>query len=413
MALMMTSTRYPWVVLGLVFVAQFSGALSTFVVAALAPLLQEEFGLSKAGIGIFSSAIFMGWTVVLLAAGSVTDRLGVRKVMAVGQIATGLLLLAMAAVTTYFQALAVMFIAGLAGGTLGPGVTKAIREWFPRRIRATAMGIKQAAVPVGGVVAASLLPAFALVAGWRLAVAAVGLAILASGVATGVLYRDARAEQDVAEGEVGIRAAVGKVVRNRGLWSVTLVTVLLVTGQMGVVTYLALYFNEIMLVPLVPDGHTRVVVAGGFLAVCQAGGAFGRVFWGVVSDRVFRGGRMSVLATVGVLTALASLVVARLEPGVPMQLMVVLVFLYGTTAIGWNAVSHVAMSEAVGRKYAGTGVGLGLTVNQLGNIGGPPLFGLVVDLSGSYQAAWLAVSFVTAVGSLLALLNARREKRFA
>lgn len=290
-----------------------------------------------------------------------------------------------------------------------PGTTKIIMDWFPPRARATGMGLKQAGVPLAGILTASTLPVIALAIGWRSAIAAVGFVIIAGGIVVGIVARDAAPAPRSTARRGSMLSGLGQVVRNRALWAISGVSVLYVTTQLALISYLALYLKEVLLVPVVPDEATRIVVAGGYLALCQAGGVFGRVFWGVVSDRAFKGRRMAVLAVIGVITAIVSVIVARLEPGVPLELLSALLFVYGAVAIGWNGLYHAAMAEAAGRRFSATGTGMGMTLNQFGVIGGPPLFGFVVDISGSYQTAWMMLAVFCIAGVLLSVYNARGE----
>ena len=147
--------------------------------------------------------------------------------------------------------------------------------------------------------------------------------------------------------------------------------------------------------------------------MCQLGGAIGRVFWGAVSDRLFGGKRMGVLAFTGSITVACSLAMSAMGPGFPLWALPPLVFAYGASAVGWNGLYHVAMAEIAGQKYAATGVGMSMTLNQFGTFFGPPIFGLVLDSTGSYQAAWLLMSTFATVGLFMAVLNARGERRRA
>ena len=65
----------------------------------------------------------------------------------------------------------VMACAGMGYGMLNPTTAKAAIAWFPRRQRATAVGLKQVGLPLGGAVGASIMPPLALWLGWRPAVA--------------------------------------------------------------------------------------------------------------------------------------------------------------------------------------------------------------------------------------------------
>lgn len=331
--------------------------------------------------------------------------------MSLGLVATGSLLLSMSLTTSFIQAIAVMFAAGIARGAVFPSSTKAVLEWFPLRTRATAMGVKQMGLPLSGVAAASILPVLGLALGWRTAIAVPGLLIVFVGVATAILYRDSTDSSRMASGGVGFREALVELLRNRSLLVLCCVGFAFLIVQLPILAYLGLYFNDVVLVSSVPDGAARLVVAGGYLAVLQMGGALGRVSWGMVSDRLFGGRRMVVLAIIGGLSALVLLVVQGLGQEDPLWWLTTVVFLCGMMAVGWNGVYNALLTETVGRKYAATGVGLSMTVTEVGTIAGPPLFGFVADVSGSYRTAWLFLVVIAVAGALVAAAAARGERR--
>ena len=186
---------------------------------------------------------------------------------------------------------------------------------------------------------------------------------------------------------------------------------LLAGGQMALISYLALYCQDQLLASVVPDPSARAVAAGGYLAVCQLGGAFSRVFCGLLSDRVFAGRRTVVLAMGAVMSALMSLVVAGLGPDTPAAMLTLVVFASGAAAMGWSGLYLALAAEMAGPAYAATSVGVNLTLMQCGTVSGAPLFGFVVDLSGSYQTAWLALGGLYVVASFMAALAMRGEKR--
>ncbi len=367
--------------------------------------------MTKAEVGLLSSATSIGAWCLVLVSGLLVDRFGIRRIMSLGLVATGTLLLSMALTNSYIQAIAVMFVAGVTRGTVFPSSTKAVLEWFPPRSRATAMGIKQMGLPISGVAAASTLPALGLLLGWRGAIAIPGLMIAAVGIVAGILYRDAADRPRGPSGGVGVRTAVVELLRNRSLLVLCVVGFAFLMVQLPLLAYLGLYFNEVVLTSTIPDEETRLVAAGGYLAVLQVGGALGRVSWGMVSDRLFRGRRMVVLAIVGALSVLMLLVVRSLGPGNPLWWLTAVVFLSGTMAVGWNGVYNALLTETVGHKYAATGVGLSMTLTEVGTISGPPLFGFVVDVTGSFQAAWLLLSGIAAAGTLVAAAADRGERR--
>jgi cyanate permease len=64
-----------------------------------------------------------------------------------------------------------------------------------------------------------------------------------------------------------------------------------------------------------------------------------------------------------------------------------------------------------GRELSGIAAGFGLTMTSLGIIVGPPIFGLIVDSTGSYRLAWLFTAACIAVGTaIIALINEEKKK---
>jgi MFS transporter, ACS family, hexuronate transporter len=405
-----SATRYRWFALVLAILAQLSASLALQAVAPLVPLLQADLGLSKTEVGLLASATSIGSWAVVLMAGLLTDRYGIRKVMSTALMATGALLMSLALVGSLFQALVVMFVAGLARGPVFPSSTKIVLEWFPPRSRGTAMGIKQMGMPLAGILAASTLPAVGLAFGWRSAFVLAGLFVLGGGILAALFYRNAPSDSQTSMTVPQMLAAVRELVGNRDLLVLAAAGFCFLTVQLAMLTYLAVYFAEVVLAAQIPDIAARIVAAGMLLAVGQVGGASGRVFWGVVSDRLFGGRRAVVLALVGTFAAGMALVFASLGSQLPMSVLALIAFLYGATAVGWNGVYSARAAEAVGRKHAGTGLGLIMTLTEGGTVLGPPMFGLMVDSTGAFGPAWLVLGCISAAGALFAMGSARRER---
>lgn len=401
---------YQWIVLALTFVAQTSNAITALAVAPLATIFQPELGLTKAEVGFFSSAAFAGSLSVLLVTGSLTDRFGVRKMMTVGQLVSGGFVLAMSAVVSFPQAVLVMLSAGLGRGATAPGITKAVIDWFPTVGRATAVGINQSAIPVAGILTAALLPSLALAFGWRNAAAAVGIVALTGAVATGLLYRD-RKGSSPQPARVSVKSNLREALRNRNLWIVAAMGPLFAGVQFSLSTYLALYYNEIALVPAIPDERARIVAAGGYLAIAHIGSASARVLWGMMSDRFFPGRRMAGLAAAGSLAALGSLAMIGAGSGAPLWMLAVLAFVAGVTLMGNQGLYMLIAGETAGARYAGSGVGMCMTGTQIGFVAGPTLFGVILDSTGSYMPAWVFLAMLAGVGTAVAAVMSWRAER--
>jgi MFS family permease len=70
----------------------------------------------------------------------------------------------------------------------------------------------------------------------------------------------------------------------------------------------------------------------------------------------------------------------------------------------------VLVSEFAGRENAGLAVGYSNMIGLIGNIIGPPLFGLIIDVTGSYSWGWWFLT-ICALSSVLCFIFVREEVR--
>ena len=120
------------VILSLALLAEFIAPLVVFSVGALAPLLRDSLHLSREQIGSLTACFFAGVALAGIPMGWVADRYGVRSFLIAVQAVNGLGLIAISGLHTYAELLPLMFLAGLARGSVMILTTKALYEWFPR-----------------------------------------------------------------------------------------------------------------------------------------------------------------------------------------------------------------------------------------------------------------------------------------
>ena len=124
----------------------------------------------------------------------------------------------------------------------------------------------------------------------------------------------------------------------------------------------------------------------------------GRVGWGVASDRYFGGRRKIVLIIIGLLSVLmiGGLSLMTKQSSIPLLLAVV--FLSGLCIVGYQGVSYALIGELAGTSRTGVAMGLMITINAAAATVGTPLFGYIVDRSGSYVLAWQCLAGAIALG---------------
>jgi ACS family hexuronate transporter-like MFS transporter len=393
-----------WKILALISISHIVGATAQYGINTLAPFYKDELGLSRAQVGLFFSAFYLAMSGSSLGAGWMADRLGVRKTTLQGHLFLGICTVAAALDPSFAWAFASFFLAGLGYSFLNPASTKGVMAWFQRGERATAMGAKQTGVPTGGVVTAMLAPQLVLFLGWRGALAALGVINFLFGFLFSILWRDPpegmapAASEDVVPQESEAPLDIWRFL------PISCGTAVYLIGQMSLITYIPLYLKDAM-------GFSPYW-ASQALALTQAGAMVGRVGWGVASDRLFGGRRKIVLILIGVLSAVFITGLSFMTRGSSFYLLLPILFLSGVCLVGYQGVSYALIGELAGKARTGSALGMMITINAASATVGTPVFGYIVDRTGSYTLAWQALAAVLALG-IIGLATLLEEPRRA
>jgi sugar phosphate permease len=389
-----TSRRLVWTVLAAAVVAQTTVSVAEMGVPTLAPFLKTHFGLSAAGVGLLISALNTGRIFGAFPAGQMVDHIGERHVMLVG--GTGLsVMLAAASLGSTVGVVALLFaVAGVFGGSAAPAGTRLIYVLFAAARRGTVMGIRQSAVPLGGLIAALALPVIAREHGLRAALLCAAALPLCGAIwawfGVGALDVAPRGVRPAGQRRRDLRA----VAKDRNTRFAIAWAVIFIGGQYAIVTYLILSLTN--------NVGLSLGGAAALLAVAQFGGMAGRVWWGMFSDGPLEGRRKPALQwiTAGGICSAGAL--AAMPRGAPLPLLVPVAAVAGISLIGWQGIWASLVSELAPQHAIGTAVGYGLTFTNVAIVVWPPVLGLVADAAGSFRAAWMVLTVALTL-SLLAL----------
>jgi len=345
---------------------------------------------------LFFSAFYLAMTGASFATGWLADRFGVRKTTWQGHCLLGICTVAAALSPSFSTACISFFLAGFGYSFLNPASTIGVMAWFRRDERATAMGIKQTGVPAGGVVAAALAPSLVLVIGWRGALAALGIVNFLFGFIFASLWRDPSDDkQDPSTAET-----VFTEKNPLDIWRLLplgCATGIYLIGQMVLLTYVPLYLRDVM--DFSPHSASQA------LALTQAGAMVGRTGWGFMSDRIFGGRRKIVLIWIGVMSVALIAALSVLERGSSDYLLLAILFFAGVSIVGYQGVSYALIGEISGKARTGAGLGMMITINSGAATLGTPVFGHIVDRTGSYAMGWQILAALLTAGIIaLALL---------
>lgn len=385
------SARYRWVVLALGILAQaaFAALLTGF--PSLGPALRDEYSLSLSAYGAVLGAVTAGATFTLVPWGLLSDRIGERASISIG-LAAAAGALALSAAGGAAVLVAGLFLAGVFGAVANVASGRVVMGWFSFEERGTAFGLRQAAVPLGGAVAAFTLPALVARTDARAGLVALAVGCFAAAVACAGWLREPRRE----------RASSGMgPLRDRRVYRLAVGSGALVVTQAAVIGFTALFLHEAR--------GVSEVAAGVVLAVTQVIGVVLRIVAGRWSDRLSL--RVVPLRWTAAAIGVAWLVTPILV-GLPLVVVVPVLVGAGALSFGWNGLSFTAAAEFAEAGRSGTAI----AVQQTALFGAaaltPPLFGWLVAAT-SWRVAFWALALGPAASWVILRPLARGERERA
>jgi MFS transporter, ACS family, hexuronate transporter len=384
---LLANERYRWYALGLTTWGQAATNILGSAFGPLAPFLQDDLQISRASVGLISTAVFLTAAPSALFGGRASDRVGERRVLIISGVLGSFAALAVTASIGFWTLVLSCLALGLGNGIQNPAGSAAIMRWFPQHQRGFAMGIRQTGVPIGGMLAAGVAPILALHYGWRSAYLAGGILSLIGALLIVVAYFDP--PRKPIAGAVAMRS-LKDLARDKRLLLLAVIFNCQVFTQMAATTYFVLFLHETF--------AASVVTAGVLFVVVNVAAMVARIGWGLVSDRRFQGKRRPVLMMIIALTVCSTLGAALLPSGTPLWLVGVLSIFFGISAFAWTGILGTLVIEIAGPESAGSAISLVQVLATPATLLAPPLFGLLADVSGSYQASWLVLTLIGTVG---------------
>jgi sugar phosphate permease len=376
------AARYRWAVLAAGTAAQAAFASLFLGVPVLAPALRDEYALGLGEVGVVLTSIWIGATLALLPWGLLADRVGERLVLAGGLAACGVATAGAALAPSVAPLVVILAVAGAAGVAVNSASGRAVMQWFGREERGLAFGVRQTAIPLGGVVAALGLPAVEGAAGLDAAFVFLGGLSLGGALLGAAVLREPR------------RAApeptvTGSVLRDSRLWLLSLAGGLYVFAQAVLLSFLVLFLHD--------ERGLSTARAAGALAVVQALAIALRIGVGRWSDLL--GARIVLLRWIGIATVGALAVSAALARA-PVELLVPALVAAGALSMAWNGLAFTAAAELAGAARSAAAIGFQQTALSVFVMVAPVAFAALVEAT-SWRAAFALLALSPLAGWLV------------
>ena len=405
-----SSPKIKWATLLIISTAYIAVMANIQGFKALFPLVQDDFGISRAQAGLYTSFYFLSATLVAIFSGYVVDLLGAKKGLIIGVVTVGLLMILHSLAPFFSVILIFAFFTGVGFSLITPSVNKGVLEHVQPGKRAFSMGITHGGGGFGGFFGAAVLPYLGVTLGWRAVLLYTGIFAIFIALFLFKFYHDnpcsQQKEENVQEKSFSIKGDLFFLLKKRYLISVCLMGTVFGMTISSITTHYTLYLNQ--------DVGFAPETAGLSLAIFMIGGIVGQPSWGLVNDNILGSNRRKGLLILGILVSFSTiffgLFVGRMISA--FYLVTFLSFILGFFTFGIPGVFFTAIGEMVSSSYTGIATGLALIFTRLGVVVTPPLFGYLADIRGSYSFSWILLGIITLIISLTFFyLSAKYGKR--
>jgi MFS family permease len=348
-----------------------------FLFGAVAVQVREEFSVSAGRYGWGTAAYFLAASASSVLTGRVVQRVGPRRQLVACLIATIVLQLMIAGLSTSFTVIVALLAAcGVVNAANQTAVNLVLaRARLPRL--GLALAIKQSGMPSASMVSGIAVPLLAVTFGWRWSLA-LGVSLAVIGLVLVVRFVDGT-------GSGELRSARPRS-SMRALLSALVVGSFLAFAAGGLTSWT---------VSSGVDAGLSESVAGWMLSLGAGCGIAMRLLIGLRLDRM----SARPYAAVAAVTSIGAVAMVGLSYRSAPSHMVATVLAFGAGWV-WPVFSNFGIMRANG-DASGTASGITQMGIYLGVFAAPIVTGAVIDAHG-YGPMWLLVAAVALVGSLLA-----------
>lgn len=376
-----------------------------FMVGAVLPAVKIEFALSDAQVGLLGGAFYLGLCLLAVPAGLVVDRTS-RKYMISGMVAVwSLATLAMGSAQGFGAMVMSRIGVGLGEAGYNPAAYALISAWYPKRLRATMIGLFTTGAPLGAALGIGLAGYITHHFGWRhvFGVMAVPGLVLAVLFLFAPDYRTRRVQ--AGQSEI-VHASIGETMR---FIFGTRALLLLFLTQLVIFIYVG-GVNVWGTVFMMRAFGLDVARASGYVVVVVLFGALGAFFGGVMSDALKRRGELgriqSILISLAMLAVFGALyyLTPRLHGGLAFGVAMACGAQFSQATI-WASLVAAAL-DLVPPHFRATTMSCEPLFQGISAFIAPPLVGWISDHS-NLTLALQAALLVSIVGCALLMWAAR------
>ncbi len=368
-------SRASWIRLALSLMISLIGNVGMWAIIVIMPAMQAEFGVDRANASIPYTLTMLGFALGNFVIGRAVDRYGVARALAASAVLMAFGFAAAAVAPNIATLSALQFLIGFGTATsFGPLIAD-VSQWFLRR-RGIAVAIIASGNYLSGAIWPLILADILAGPGWRTAYLIIAAAALCLMLPLTWVLRKPLPDGALQASD----SAAATRAQSAGLGPRALTWLL---AAAGIGCCVAMSMPQVHIVAYCTDLGYGPAVGAEMLSLMLLGGVASRLVSGVLADRL--GGVVTLLigSTLQMLALMLYLPTTGLTP------LYVVSLIFGLSQGGIVPAYAIIVREYLPAREAGARVGFVIMATILGMALGGWLSGLIYDITGSYQWAFV------------------------
>jgi MFS family permease len=373
---------YPWTALTVLTALNLLNYVDRTVLFGVQTLVQDEFQVTKAQIGLLTTAFILCYMVVAPFTGPLADRYSRRRIISIGAIFWSGLTLLTAVTHTFNELLLRHTLVGVGEAVFSTIAPTFVADLFPENQRGRILGIFYLAIPVGSAAGYLLGGHLAPTHGWRFPfyIAATPGFVLA--IAMWFMPEPERGRSDAPN--IVRRDTIAGLVKNPAFWTATLGMAMMTFSLGGLQVWMPTFLSQ-------ERGYSLKDADYLFGLIIVIDGIFASLIGGWLGDRLLprMKGAYYFVSAIGLALGVPAMIAALFFRGpimVPAICVAAFFLLLNTSPL------NAAIINSVGAHVRATAIAVNIfIIHILGDVPSPPLMGAIADRSSLQNSFILPV----------------------
>jgi MFS family permease len=348
------------------------------LVPIVIPKIKEAYGLTTTTAVLLISIFSLSYALAQTPSGIISKTLGRKKMIILGFVITSISFLLMGFVDSIWPMAVIALIAGIGGSTYHPNGMPLLSEFYQEN-RGQAAGFHQTGGSFGSIIAPLIIGPLVVFFNWRLAIMVISVFGLALSSILWLLLEEAKLDSITASTEeIRVKRASFQTYRRSLVFIAA--AVIYTLGLRGVDSLATLYFTE-------GRGISNFLQVSFLFSLLKIAGLFSGPFCGRLSDTVGR--KKTLILLIGIEAAALFAITSVSIPLLPIACVA-----FGFASFGLLAITDAFLADITPREHMATIFGIHFTSSFITQSIIPPIYGVIVDSSNSYDLGFVGLSLL-------------------